>query len=73
MICPKCFGNKTRANVKISITVNADDAPCITKKLIAKATTLLVSAQHDQTTYFCMDCFHAWGGAYETLKEEAAK
>ena len=69
MICPKCFGNKTRANIKIGITINADDAPKITKKLIAKSTTLLVYAHHDETTYFCMDCFYAWGGIYETLKE----
>jgi hypothetical protein len=58
MNCPRCGAPNLKAFVDIRISVDFEDHSAITKKVIAKKTTELISKNPDSIRFRCTKCLY---------------
>jgi len=67
MQCPNCNDQKVKALIYVQMCIDADDNYHLTKKVIRKKSTELVSQSHERTYYVCQKCGWAWGHPYDAF------
>jgi len=70
MECPRCKEQKVMAYIHVHMCIDADDNYSLTKKIIRKKSTEIISQSHDKTTYVCSKCGWAWGSIYNIFNNK---
>ncbi len=75
MQCPNCGDQKVKALIYVQMQIDADDNYHLTKKVLRKQSTELVSQSHERTSYVCQKCGWVCGYPYDggSLKSEEAR
>lgn len=67
MQCPNCKEQKVKALIHVQMCIDADDNYHLTKKVLRKKSTELVSQSHERTSYVCQKCGWVAGYPYDVF------